>query len=207
MGYEKDEIVALYRYKSLGRTFVKPLVHPLLKVHPDVITWISFVFSIAAGVCFFKARLRWPLLLIPVCIMLRCVCNLLDGMVAIEREITSARGEALQDTVDRLSDSCMLLGAIFSPFGGLGLGIFSMTVMLISSYVGILKKAVGGKREYGGILGKGDRYLLMGVASIGQYLWMDDVGGFHILSIMLGLMIAGGTVTIIQRSLSIGEVR
>ena len=199
--------MALYRYKALGRTFVKPLVHPLLKVHPDVITWLSFIFAIAAGVCFFKANLRWPLLLIPIFILLRCFCNFLDGMVAIEREMASARGEALQDSVDRFSDSCTLLGAAFSPFGDLRLGIFAMTVMLISSYVGILKKAVGGKREYGGILAKGDRYLFMSVAAIGQYLWMDDVGGFHILSIMLGLMIAGGIVTIIQRSLSISEVR
>jgi phosphatidylglycerophosphate synthase len=199
--------MALYRLKASARILVKPLVQPLLKVHPDVITWMSFLFSIAAGVCLFKANLRWPLLLTPIFITLRCMCNLLDGMVAIERKMTSTRGEALQDMVDRFSDSCTLLGVAFSSFGDLRLGIFAMTIMLISSHIGVLKKAVGGKREYGGILGKGDRFFLIGVASIAQYLWMDDVRGLHVLSIMLGVIILGGIVTIVQRSISIGEVQ
>ena len=47
-----------------------------------------------------------------------------------------------------------LLGAAFSSIGNLRLGMVAVTLMLISSYVGIQKKAVGGSREYGGVLSK-----------------------------------------------------
>ena len=195
--------MALYQMKSLGREIVRPLVTPLFSVHPNTITWASLVFAVAAALCLYRADLGWVLLLTPLFIMLRITCNLLDGMVAIERNMTSLQGEALQDTVDRLADSSVVLGAAFSPIGDLHLGIVAISLMLISSYVGIQKKAVGGSREYGGMLGKGDRYILISIASVGRYFWQGSVKGFDAFDILFVLMIIGGTVTIIQRGMSI----
>ena len=199
--------MALYQMKSLGREIVHPLVRPLFSVHPNTITWVSLLFAVAAALCLYSADLGWVLLLTPVFITLRMMCNLLDGMVAIERAMTSPQGEALQDTVDRLADSCMVLGAAFSPIGDLRLGIVAITLMLISSYVGIQKKAVGGSREYGGILGKGDRFLLFSIASVGRYFWQGRAGGLNAFDILFVLMIIGGSVTIIQRGTSIREMK
>ena len=195
--------MALYQMKSFGRDIVHPLVKPLFTVHPNTITWASLLFAAAAALCLYSADLGWALLLAPVFIMLRMMCNLLDGMVAIERDMTSPQGEALQDAVDRLADSFTVLGAAFSPIGDLRLGIVAITLMLISSYVGIQKKAVGGSREYGGILGKGDRYILFGIASVGRYFWHGSVRGLNAFDILFVLMIIGGAVTIIQRGTSI----
>lgn len=199
--------MALYRIKNTGRALVRPLVKPLLGVHPDAVTWASLPFAAVAGLCLYRADLGWTLLLTPVFVALRSVCNLLDGMIAIERTMTSPRGEALQDMVDRLSDSCTVLGAAFSPAGDLHLGIVAVTLMLISSYTGILKKATGGSREYGGILGKVDRFFLVGAASLLRYFWRGDLAGMNAFDLMFAVMIMGGGVTIIQRYSSIGKMR
>lgn len=193
----------VYQFKTQGREFARPLLKPLLSVHPNTITWTSFLFATAAGSCLYGAELRWPLLLAPVFIFARMTCNLLDGMVAIERHMTSSKGAALQDLVDRLSDSFMVAGAALSPLGNTKLGVIAIAMMLVSSYTGILKKAVGGTREYGGILGKGDRYVLVGTAAIAQYFWSGQIFGMGALSIMLAVIIAGGAVTTIQRHISI----
>lgn len=186
---------------------VRPLVKPLFAVHPNTITWMSLPFAIAAGLCLYRADLGWTLLLTPVFITLRSVCNLLDGMVAIERNMTSPQGEALQDTIDRMADSCTVLGAAFSPIGDMRLGIVAITLMLISSYVGIQKKAVGGTREFGGILGKVDRFFLVSVASVGRFFWQGSVKGMDAFDILFVLMIIGGAVTIIQRGMSIKRMK
>ena len=203
MGYGKDIAMPIYHFKTQGRELAKPHLKPLLSVHPNTITWTSFLFAVAAGSCLYGAEMRWPLLLAPVFIFARMTCNLLDGMVAIERRMTSAKGEALQDLVDRLSDSCMVAGAALSPPGNPLLGMIAIASMLISSHTGILKKAVGGTREYGGILGKGDRYVLIGAAAIVQYFWSGRILGMGSFSILLVALIAGGTATTIQRFLSI----
>jgi phosphatidylglycerophosphate synthase len=196
----------VYQLKNQGRELVKPFLRPLLSVHPNTITWTSLLFAAATGVCLYSATVRWPLLLVPVFILARMACNLLDGMVAIERRITSAKGEALQDLVDRLGDFIMIAGAALSSLGNTRLGIVAIALMLVSSYAGILKKAVGGTREYGGLLGKGDRYLLVGFTAIVQYFWSGQIQGLSALAIMLMVLIAGGMVTTIQRYISIQRI-
>jgi archaetidylinositol phosphate synthase len=199
--------MALYVIKTAGRSAVRPLMKVFGWMHPNAITWLSLVFATAAGYALYRADLGWPLLVAPVLILIRSGCNLLDGMVAIQKQMTSVRGEALQDVVDRLSDVVTLLGVTFSPFGSLALGILACAAMLVSSYVGILKKAVGGQREYGGILGKVDRFALVSAFSVLQYFWTGRLYGLTAFGLLLGAMVLGGMVTTIQRGLSIRRLR
>lgn len=198
--------MAIYKFKNIGRAIVKPLVKILSHIHPNVITWVSLFSSGIAGWCCYKSEMRWALVLVPIFILLRMGCNLLDGMVARERNLASSKGEALQEAIDRFADVFIVLGITFSVYGNIKLGIFVISIMLISSYLGILKKAVGGKREFGGILGKVDRLFFIIIFSIIQYFWKGQLLGLNIFEILLILFIIGGLVTIVQRALSIKRI-
>ena len=53
-------------------------------VHPDAISYLSLVASLAAAVCFWKSgRYHWLLLGAPLLCYLRLWFNMLDGMVAL----------------------------------------------------------------------------------------------------------------------------
>ncbi len=193
--------MALYKFKEKGRKVVRPLLRFFMVFHPDLITWFSFLFSAGAGYALWKTSGRM-LLLVPVMLLGRLMCNLMDGMVAREKGISSKRGEALQEAVDRFSDSAILLGLSFSPQGNILLGIFTITLVLISSYLGILKKAVGGEREFGGIMGKVDRVWVVIVCSILQAFY-KKLGPFTFVELALLIILVGSVITIVGRALSI----
>ncbi len=112
---------------------------------------------------------RWPFLVIPVLLLVRITCNALDGMVAQATGKARAFGEVLNETTDRLSDSAILLGVGFSPLSSPAWGAMAMVSVLLSSYVGVLGKAVGAGRQYGGVLGKADRMLYLGLTCVAAF--------------------------------------
>jgi hypothetical protein len=44
-----------------------------------------------------------------------------------------------------------------------------MVLVLLLNYLGILSKAIGGHRNYGGFMGKADRMFVLSVACVGAY--------------------------------------
>jgi phosphatidylglycerophosphate synthase len=55
------------------------------------------------------------LMILSICgIQLRLLCNLLDGMVAIEGGFKTKTGEIFNELPDRLSDALILIGAAYS---------------------------------------------------------------------------------------------
>lgn len=189
----------LYRFRDKGRRVVRPLLRVMLKVHPDVVTWFSLLFALCAGFCFYKSQLRLFLLLGVSFIFLRMGCNLLDGMIAREKGTASPKGEALSEGIDRFADTSTLLGIIFSPLSNLSLGIFALALMLLSSYLGILGKAVGGRRIYGGVMGKVDRYIIISIFALFQFFCPVKIFGLTLFNLLLILLALGGVVTIFQR--------
>src|SRR5258708_17459743 len=75
-----------------------------LGVRPNHISIASVVFAALAGACFCmvprtEAR-AWLYVAAAACIQLRLLCNLLDGMVAIEGRLGSATREVFNDFPD-----------------------------------------------------------------------------------------------------------
>ncbi len=190
----------MYASKSVSQKLVGPLLKFMIRFHPNTITLLSLPFCVCAGLCFFKSDWLWTLWIGPVCILFRFVCNLLDGMVARAREMSSSKGEALQEAVDRIADTVILLGVAFSPHGHLVIGLFTIPLVLISSYLGILHKAVGGARIYAGLMAKVDRMTLVMIASLTQFFWRGSIGGMHVFALVLLVIGAGSAITIIQRT-------
>ncbi|MBC7855635.1 MAG: CDP-alcohol phosphatidyltransferase family protein [Pirellulaceae bacterium] len=144
-----------------------------LGIHPDAVSYLSLVASAAAAICFWQAGSA-PWLLIPAAGMcyVRLWLNMLDGMVALASGKASPRGEILNDLPDRISDVLIFVGAAHSglgnPFGGYWAAIFA----LLTAYVGTLGQAVGGKREFGGVMSKPWRMVAL---HVGSWLLLADL--------------------------------
>src|SRR5579862_8808000 len=78
-------------------------------VTPNQISVASVGFA-AAGAALLVCRPNWAgLLFAAVCIQLRLVCNLIDGMVAVEGGKQSALGKVYNEFPDRIADSLLLV--------------------------------------------------------------------------------------------------
>ncbi|MEO0249202.1 MAG: CDP-alcohol phosphatidyltransferase family protein [candidate division WOR-3 bacterium] len=185
----------LYRLREASRGLVKPLLRPLSRVHPDLITWLGLLVSVGAGVSFYFMELRWPLICAIALILLRMVSNLLDGMIARQQARASVRGEALAEACDRLADMAILLGVALAPPVSLILGILALGLAFMTEYLDIRARGLAGKKTSVGIMDKIDRLVALMVAAVlGFFLPLPWV-----FNIAFGIIIAGSVLTIFQR--------
>jgi phosphatidylglycerophosphate synthase len=146
-----------------------------LGIHPDVVSYSSILAAALAALCFWQAGGRlW--LLIPAAgfCYLRLWLNMLDGMVALASGKASPRGELVNELPDRVSDVIIFVGAAHSGLcHGLS-GYWAAIFALLTAYVGTLGQALTGTREFGGVMSKPWR---MVVLHLGSWLLLADRWG------------------------------
>ncbi len=96
------------RTRVIARGVVAPLAGGLsrLHIHPDVLTALGVVSSLAAGLAFFEGGFRAGAGLVA----LSGLCDILDGELARRQAVVSKFGAFLDSTLDRLSEAAILLG-------------------------------------------------------------------------------------------------
>ncbi len=169
------------------------------RVHPDYLTLGALALSIAGGVAIYASNAApWLLLLIPCVTLCRTALNALDGLVARDTGLARPWGEVLNETCDRLSDIALFAGVCFAPGSNIALGACAILSMLLSSYVGVLSREAGGKRQYGGVMGKADRMIYLDIASVAAFF----LPSIPVLTCLLAVVLAGSLITLIQRLVS-----
>ena len=152
-----------------------------LDIHPDAISYASVAVAALAGACFLFAA-RWPVMLLvaPLLCYARLWLNMLDGMVALAAGKASRRGEILNDLPDRVSDVLIFAGVAHSglcnPFTAYWAAIFA----LLTAYVGTLGQAVGARRQFGGVMSKPWRMVVLHIGAWAALalIWSGR-GGWH----------------------------
>ena len=135
------------------------------RVHPDWLTYLALLLSIGGGACLFLAPDRpWLLLAVPLVTVVRTALNALDGLVARELGLARPWGEVLNEFCDRLADLALIGGLALAHPSSTELGIAVVVLMLLGSYLAILSKAAGGRRQYVGPMGKADRMVVLTIA-------------------------------------------
>ena len=199
--------MGVYDLKPRFRRVLSGLLPALRPVHPDVLTWGALLVSVVAAVLLARSTGRGCVnyLLVPLLLFVRIALNALDGMLAQATGKARPFGEVLNESTDRLSDTALLFGVALSPHSSLAFGAPAIAAVLFSSYVGILGKAVGAGRQYGGVLGKADRMLWLGLACVVAYfagdftivnLFGEPVGLFDALLLLFTLL---ACTTAVQR--------
>ncbi len=180
-----------------------------LRVQPNHISLISVAFAATAGFCFYLTSQasnlqRAALFLVAAgCIQLRLLCNLLDGMVAIEGGFGSPAGEVYNDFPDRISDVLILAPAGYSIAGiawGRELGWITAVLALLSAYTRVLGASLGLAQDFSGPMAKPHRMFALALACL--IAAMESLLSDHVYAILAGLiLIAFGTVVTISRRL------
>lgn len=171
-------------------------------VSPNAISGASVAFAVA-GAAGFVALPEAPLAGAALAIagmQGRLLCNLFDGMVAVEGGKASATGELWNDLPDRLSDTAVLLGAGVAADRPL-LGAVAAILALHVAYVRVLGRAAGARSHFAGPMAKQHRMALLTAAAAAAALaapWHRDA---LVLTVALAVVCAGAAVTTVRRLL------
>ena len=188
-------------------------------VTPNAISIGSVACGVLVLLAFIGTRTTpWPpvraacLLLAVVGMQCRLLCNLLDGMVAVEAGAGVGKfGEIYNDLPDRIADVLIFVGAGICAGGTEGpiLGLAAAVGCLMTAYVRVLGKSMGARSHFVGPMAKQHRMAVMSVACVvgcgvvffGRWLhvWMQ---------VPLYLVCAGCVVTVVRRlRLIAGDLR
>lgn len=174
-------------------------------ITPNQISQASMVAALLAGGAFWLAGqtsgLGRGLLLAAAALFcqLRLLCNLFDGMVAMEGGKAEPDGPFWNEFPDRIADILILAGLGFGVnTPALGLGAAAAAVL--TAYVRELGRACGAPSDFGGPMAKQHRMAVVTAAallSIPSVLW-----GWHddILRAALWTVAIGAAVTALGRS-------
>lgn len=206
--------MVLDNYRSTLDWWLVPLAKALRRVHPDVLTWFAFAAAVLGGLAFWRSDSSQEglrlLALAWVCVGLNSVLDLLDGKVAQMTGKASPRGDFLDHAIDRASDVALLLGISFSPWARLEVGTFAIAATLLVSYMGTQAQAVGLRRNYGGLLGRADRMVILLVVPLAQlavleFAWPQPWLRFSpsLLDLALLYFAVVGAIALVQRFFAI----
>ncbi|MCK5309593.1 MAG: CDP-alcohol phosphatidyltransferase family protein [Thermoplasmata archaeon] len=149
-------------YRSTADKFLVPMAKKLIKVNPDHISAVAIALAFLAGVLFyFSSTWAWLLIIASIVIALSSLMDALDGKVAKLAGKANLRGDFLDHVLDRYADIFLIIGITVSGYCHWFLGILGLTGVLMTSYLGTQTMAVGVKRDYGGILGRADRLVML----------------------------------------------
>jgi phosphatidylglycerophosphate synthase len=177
---------------------------------------LSILAAIVAAFCFWKSgQIRWLLILAPLFCYLRLWFNMLDGMVAVAAGKASRRGEILNDLPDRISDVIIFVGVAHSGLMNPFIGYWAAIFAVVTAYVGLFGQALGSQRQFGGIMSKPWRMVVLSVGAwLGFVAGLPAIGpsrtgdwtqvgrsfsGFTILDWTCFIVIAGCVQTIVVR--------
>jgi CDP-diacylglycerol--glycerol-3-phosphate 3-phosphatidyltransferase len=167
-------------------------------VHPDYITAAALLLSLGGGLVFYLSdSYRWLLLLIPLVSIGRTALNALDGLVAKKTGVARPWGEVLNEFSDRLSDVALFSGLSLAPGVNFHLGMATTIAVLLGSYLGTVARAAGGQRQYGGVMGKADRMVLMAPFAVAAAL----LPSMPVMNVYLWVVLGGVIITILQRGI------
>lgn len=145
----------------------------------------------------------WLLLLTAAAgIQLRLLCNMLDGMLAVEGGFKSKLGDLYNEVPDRIADVVILVGAGYSvvtmPFG-LTLGWSAALLAVLTAYVRLLAGSLGATQHFIGPMAKQHRMFVLTVGCLIGAAEYSMAGSARAVWLALVVIVAGSLVTLARR--------
>jgi phosphatidylglycerophosphate synthase len=173
-------------------------------VTPNQISLASVAFAGAGAAALVDARPAM-LLLAAAAVQLRLVCNLLDGMVAIEGGKQSPVGALYNEFPDRIADSLFLV-ALGYACGVPWLGWLAALLAALTAYVRATGGALGLKQDFRGPMAKPHRMAVLTVACLAGAAEMQWNGTRWALLAATVAIAAGSALTCMTRTLAIARM-
>ncbi len=181
-------------------------------VQPNTISVASAAFAAGSGLCLWSAGKSgnavtpWLFLGAALLMQMRLLCNLFDGMVAIEGGFKTKSGEIFNELPDRFADAFIFIGAGYSlpasdwmPWQGW----LGAVLSVLTAYVRALGASAGASQQFCGPMAKQQRMAVMTLTCLASAVlaWLDIA--FPLMMWALGFIAAGCVVTVFRRALRI----
>lgn len=177
-------------------------------LRPNTVSVISVVFAAGAGAAFAMAPVRggyaaW-LVVAAACIQLRLLCNMLDGMLAIEGGLKSRTGDIYNELPDRLADILILVGAGYSvrdvPYGP-ELGWLAAVIALLTAYIRVLSGSLELPQRFLGPMAKQHRMFVLTLAALIAAVESQFSSPPRAVWVGLAVIVLGSVVTAGRRTM------
>ena len=187
---------------------LEKLSKPCININPDLLTYLSVLFAFIAGLFFFLSHpnqelINYYLIFAALFIFLNGLFDALDGKIAKMTKKASPRGDFLDHALDRYADVFIVGGLALSTWCRPSIGILALIGMLLTSYISTQAQATGQKRNYGGLLGRADRLVLLIIFPIIQHITLrtsfQPPFNTTILEILMIFFAIVGNFTALQR--------
>jgi phosphatidylglycerophosphate synthase len=204
--------------KSRGTAWAKALAARLAAAgaSPDMISAGSIGFAAVGALLFLAAGdADGPgrfagLILAGACIQLRLLCNLLDGMVAVEHGKGGTSGPIWNELPDRIADLLFLVGAGYFAdpwpgWGGYVLGWIAAALAMLTAYIRELGRGLGFPADFSGPMAKPHRMAALTAACVVsaiEPLWGWDG---EAMTLALTLIVLGAAATAARRTLTLAR--
>lgn len=197
--------------KSRETSWAKSIASALTRsgIHPNTISLASIAFAIQGSAALLTTRYVDPLpailfyLLTIVGIQGRLLCNLFDGMVAVEGGKKTPTGDLYNELPDRVADTLFLLAAGYAGGTSLSitLGWLASLLAMLTANVRVLGRSAGAGMHFSGLMAKQKRMATLTVAClVAPLLHLTHLAAPSlVLSVTLGIIAAGCIVTVFQR--------
>ena len=141
----------------------------------------------------------WHLISAALCIQGRLLCNLFDGMVAVEHNKATALGAVFNEFPDRIADSLLLVAAGYACAWP-QLGWLAALAAALTAYVRVYGAACGLGHDFRGPMAKQHRMAVLTIACVATPLLPF---GVKPLAIAMGVIAALSLVTCVTRTLAL----
>lgn len=202
--HSSDQVAARRPLKSRSSSWATGIARVLLRMglRPNQVSIISIVFgagALAAFLCPVPSAITW--FTAAACIQLRLLCNLMDGMLAVEGGLKSPNGDLFNEFPDRVADALILAG--LGAAGGTAttqlLGWLVTTGALMTACVRTHGASLTGLHDFRGPMAKPHRMALATLACLLMMLLPLIHVDAPVVLISLGLMLFGIIITLVRR--------
>jgi phosphatidylglycerophosphate synthase len=178
-------------------------------LRPNQISVLSVAFAAGTAACLLLSPQGSPgarialLVAAAACIPLRLLCNLFDGMVAVEGGLGTRSGAVYNELPDRISDLLAIVGAGYAvTWVGWGpeLGWAAGALAVLTAYVRTLGAASGASQDFRGPMAKQQRMVVLIAACL---LMAGEIAlGWpeRVMIVALWVIAVGCVVTCVRRA-------
>ena len=209
-----DEKIVRREVKTRSASWAKAIARGLKRtgITPNQISVMSVFFAIMAGIAmvlsyYYQGLYSAFLLLAAVLlIQMRLLCNLFDGMVAVEGGRKTASGEVFNELPDRIADPIIIISAgyaIASLHWAVELAWLAGLLSILTAYIRALGGCCGLKQEFIGPMAKQHRMAVLTFALLLSAATVTWESHEWVIFYALVLISAGCLLTLMRRTVRI----